>query len=218
MCDPGRLDDGPPDGAPAVLLAHGAGGGMEAPLLQAMAEGLAGAGCRVRRFEFPYMQRARATGRRRPPDREPALLQAWRDAATQLRAETTAPLVVGGKSLGGRMASLIAEELGAAGLLCLAYPFHPPGRPERERTAHLATLTVPTLILQGERDPFGSRAEVAGYRLAPSIRIAWLPDGDHDFRPRRQSGVTLQANHGTAVAKARVFCQSLAPGDTLRAP
>ncbi|PWG63768.1 alpha/beta family hydrolase [Spiribacter halobius] len=218
MDTPAHLDGGPPDGVPVVLLAHGAGVGMEAPLLQAIADGLAGAGCRVRRFEFPYMQRVRATGRRRPPDPERTLLQAWRDAATQLRAETPAPLVVGGKSLGGRMASLVAEELRAAGLLCLGYPFHPPGRPERERTAHLSTLTVPTLILQGERDAFGSRAEVAGYRLAPSIRIAWLPDGDHDFRPRRQSGVTLQDNYGTAVAEARAFCQSLAPPGMLRAP
>ena len=116
-------------------------------------------------------------------------------------------LVIGGKSMGGRVASMVADELHAAGavagLLCLGYPFHPPGRPEQLRTAHLERLATPALICQGTRDPFGTREEVAGYALSARIEILWLEDGDHDLRPRKGVSGFAAADHLRTVA-ARV--------------
>ena len=96
-------------------------------------------------------------------------------------------LLIGGKSLGGRIASLVADETEVAGLVCLGYPFHPTGKPEQLRIEHLKSIHTTTLIVQGERDPFGNRQEVAGYKLSKHIRVHWLPDGDHSFKPRKAS-------------------------------
>jgi predicted alpha/beta-hydrolase family hydrolase len=103
-------------------------------------------------------------------------------------------VVIGGKSMGGRIASMIADEAGVAGVVCLGYPFHPPGKPERLRTAHLETLETPTLIVQGTRDQLGTAEDVASYALSPSIEIAWMEDGDHSFKPRKKSGRTHEQN------------------------
>jgi predicted alpha/beta-hydrolase family hydrolase len=142
------------------------------------------------------MAEMRRTGNRKPPNREPVLLEHWnlvidRELAAGANARR---LLIGGKSLGGRMASLIADERGAAGLVCLGYPFHSPGKPDRLRTEHLRILRTPTLICQGTRDTFGKPDEVTGYRLAPCIRLAWIEDGDHSFKPRRQPGRTWEQN------------------------
>ena len=118
-------------------------------------------------------------------------------------------LVIGGKSLGGRIASLVADEAGARGLVCLGYPFHPPGRPERTRTAHLAELRTPALIIQGTRDTFGGPDDVAGYSLSPAIRILWLEDGDHSWKPRRASGRTEQENLDAGIAAVAEFAREL---------
>jgi predicted alpha/beta-hydrolase family hydrolase len=203
------LFDGPED-APKIVLAHGAGAPMDSASLQALATGLAAEGLRVARFEFPYMRARRTEGRQRPPDREPVLLDTWREAIQEMTEFGGAgPLVIGGKSMGGRMASMIADEVGARGLVCLGYPFHPPGKPERLRTAHLADLRTPTLVVQGTRDPFGTREEVAGYQLSPAIRLVWLEDGDHSFKPRASSGRTEAQNLREAVAAVAAFVKSL---------
>lgn len=175
------LVDGPEAAPLTVVLAHGAGAPMHTPFMNAIARGLAGGGLRVVRFEFPYMRARRQTGARRPPDREPVLRQAWLDVITGLGGGGR--LVIGGKSLGGRMASLVADEAAVGGLVCLGYPFHPPGQLARLRTAHLATLRTPTLIVQGTRDPFGTPSDVAGYDLSPQIRIEWIPEADHSLAP-----------------------------------
>jgi predicted alpha/beta-hydrolase family hydrolase len=153
------------------------------------------------------MQARRTEARRRPPDREPVLLDTWRAAIAELGG--AGPLVIGGKSLGGRMASRIADEAGARGLVCLGYPFHPPGKPEQTRTAHLEHLRTPALVVQGTRDPFGTPEDVAGYRLSPAIRIVWLEDGDHSFKPRAASGRTEKQNLQEAVAAVAAFVKSL---------
>jgi predicted alpha/beta-hydrolase family hydrolase len=114
-------------------------------------------------------------------------------------------LVIGGKSMGGRIASLVADEAGVAGLVCLGYPFHPVGKPDQLRVEHLKDLETPTLILQGTRDPFGGREEVAGYRLSRRIRVHWLEDGDHDFKPRKASGRTIEQNWEEAVEEVTAF-------------
>jgi len=191
------LVDGPPDARATLVLAHGAGAPMDAPFLQAVAEDLGARGIRVARFEFPYMAKRREEGRRTALDRQPVLLAAWRDAIEGLGGGPR--LVIGGKSLGGRMASLIADEVEARGLVCLGYPFHPPKQLERLRTAHLEEIRTPTLIVQGTRDPYGSPEDVAGYRLSPAIRVVWIEDGDHDLRARVRSGRSQAGNLREAI-------------------
>ncbi len=200
------LIDGPKSARLTLVLAHGAGAPMDHPFMNTIVEGLAGKYLRVVRFEFPYMAARRTSGKRGAPDREPVLMQTWRDVVAKLG---TGSIVIGGKSMGGRIASMIADEVGAAGLICLGYPFHPPGAPAKLRTAHLEKLKTRALILQGTRDSFGLPDEVAQYRLSPKIRIAWIPDGDHSFKPRASSGRTYDANMADALAKMKSFIASL---------
>lgn len=197
-----------PDGADRTLvLAHGAGGPMNSPFLNAVAAGVASKGVRVVRFEFPYMRARRQGGGRGAPDREPVLRESWLAVIGQLGGGER--LVIGGKSLGGRIASLIADEAGVEGLVCLGYPFHPPGNPDRLRTKHLATLRTPTLIVQGSRDPFGRREEVLAYSLSPNIRIVWIEDGDHSLKPRARSGRTETQSLEEAIAAVCEFLENL---------
>lgn len=200
------LIDGPAKGA-TVALAHGAGAAMDSEWMNDMTAGLTDRGLRVVRFEFPYMQRRRDDGKRRGPDRPPVLLETWRTVIATL-AESS-PLVIGGKSMGGRIASMVADECEVDGLVCMGYPFHPPRAPEKLRTAHLEHLRTATLILQGTRDTFGLPSEVDGYALAESIRVHWLEDGDHSFKPRVKSGRTLAENINEAMDEIDRFTQTL---------
>ncbi len=206
MEDPPLLFDGPDNSPHVVVLAHGAGAGMDSPFLNRFAKGLAARGLRVARFEFPYMRARRAEGRRGAPDRQPVLREAWLSVIDRLGGGSH--FLIGGKSLGGRIASLVADEAGARGLLCLGYPFHPPGQPDRLRTKHLETLRTPALILQGTRDPFGSPEDVASYLLSKAIRVRWIPDGDHSFKPRASSGRTEAQNLEEAICAAADFCEN----------
>jgi predicted alpha/beta-hydrolase family hydrolase len=176
------LFDGPEDG-PLLVFAHGAGAPMDSPFMAVFAEGLGERGLRVARFEFPYMVKRRTEGKRGAPDREAVLLGTWRDVVAELGGGERC--WIGGKSMGGRMASMVADELGVRGLVCLGYPFHAPGRPEKPRVAHLEGMSTPALIVQGTRDQFGTRQDVAGYNLSPSIQMHWIEDGDHSLEPRK---------------------------------
>jgi len=187
---------------PAIVLAHGAGAGRASTFMQSFAEGLAARGLRAGLFNFPYMAEMERTGRRRPPNSMPVLTDCWRAVIAQTGPDR---LVIGGKSMGGRMASLVADECGVNGLVCLGFPFHAPGRPPGGRIDHMADLATPTLICQGERDPLGNKAEVEGYTLAHAIRLLWLPDGDHGFKPRRKSGVTERQNLESAMDAVAAF-------------
>jgi predicted alpha/beta-hydrolase family hydrolase len=208
------LIDGP-DAAPAtVLLAHGAGAPMDSPFMATIAGGLAQQGWQVVRFEFPYMARQRSTGRRHGPDRLPVLQEAFRQEVLQERMDQPERLLIlAGKSMGGRVASLLVDELAASdgvrGCLCLGYPFHPPGKPLQLRTEHLVSLQTPTLILQGERDSFGRREEVETYRLSPKVQLGWIPSGDHSFKPTRSSGLSEEENWATAVSLSDAFLRQL---------
>ncbi|UCE85667.1 MAG: alpha/beta hydrolase [Deltaproteobacteria bacterium] len=202
------LETGPRDARETVVLAPGAGAPMDSAFMNAVAEGLADAGLRVVRFEFPYMQRRRETGDRQPPDREPVLRKTWCEVVERLGGGPG--LVLGGKSLGGRIASLVADEVRARGLLCFGYPFHPAGQPDKLRIAHLAELRTRALIVQGERDPLGDPDEVAKYKLSNKIRIVWMEDGDHSLKPRKRSGRTEEQNLREAVEAAAAFVASLA--------
>ena len=200
------LFDGDANAERTFLFAHGAGGAMDTPFMSKVARAIAAKGIRVGRFEFPYMAARREGKRKGAPDREPVLLASWREAIAQAGGSDS--VAIGGKSLGGRMASLIADEQRVRALLCFGYPFHPPGQPDRLRTKHLETLSTPSLILQGERDPFGTRDDVAGYSLSPAIRIEWMTDGDHSFKPRAASGVTLETNLERAIELAAAFLRA----------
>jgi uncharacterized protein len=180
---------------------------MDSHPLEFLAQSLAKENVRVVRFEFPYMRARRTEGRRKPLDPTNVLLQSWRDVIDELGGG--AGLVIGGKSMGGRIASMIADEAGARGLVCLGYPFHPPGKLQQLRIRHLETLKTRTVIIQGERDPFGSPGEVSGYPLSSRIAISWVADGDHSFKPRKRSGRTEQQNLEEVVALVANFISSL---------
>jgi len=171
------LFNGPEDSEITVILAHGAGVPMDAPFMNTFAEGIAKHGFRVARFEFPYMQRQRAEGKRFPPSAAPVLIERYLAVVGALGGGSQ--LVIGGKSLGGRIATLIANQVGAKGVVCLGYPFHPPEKPDKTRIEYLKNITAPTLILQGAEDPFGSPGEVAKYGLPENVKVTWLEGGDH---------------------------------------
>ena len=207
-----QLIDGPADAPACFVLAHGAGAPMDSPFLQSIAAGLARLGWGVVRFEFPYMQRARQSGKKAAPDRMPVLETCFRDTISALQDRSH--LVIGGKSMGGRVATQLlddqARSTNVIGGVCLGYPFHPPGKPEKLRTEHLLTLESPLLGLQGERDTFGNAQDVPGYGLPSSIELCWIPDGDHSFKPRKSSGTTLEANLESAVEVMDAFARRLA--------
>ena len=180
-----------PDGAPAetvVVLAHGAGRDMNSSLLVGVADGLARNGFASVRFNFPYRER-----RSRAPDRAPLLEASYRAVLEQVRADRelrTRRAVIGGKSMGGRMAShLAAAGAPIDGLLLLGYPLHPAGRPTQLRSAHLARIGVPMLFLSGTRDALCRldllREALAGLRGA-TLHV--IEDGDHSFAVRKRSG------------------------------
>lgn len=196
------LVTGPDDAKTTIILAHGAGGAMDTSWMESVAVALSENELRVIRFEFDYMSARRTTGKRAPPSRADLLCQEYKDVVSALDLEGT--VVIAGKSMGGRVASMIADGLydaGAiSGLLCLGYPFHPIGKPDSLRTGHLEQMKTPTLICQGTRDLFGSQDEVLTYTLSGAINLFWLEDGDHDFKPRKAfSGLTAKQNIAAAV-------------------
>lgn len=186
-----------------IILAHGAGAPMDSPFMEMLSEALAGQGIESVRFEFPFMVKRREDGKKRPPDRQPVLLDAFEEQVSLARAElgSGVPLLVGGKSMGGRMATLLAALgcEGVDGVVCYGYPFHPPGKLGRWRTEHLEQVRLPLLVVQGTRDPFGKPDELKAVGQIPGLnRLCWLNGGNHDFQPlarqpERQSDLVTQA-------------------------
>jgi uncharacterized protein len=176
----------------ALVLAHGAGTDRTNPLLRSIAEGVARRGPRVLTFNFAYAE----AGRRRP-DPPARLESAWRDviAFAGHRFGPSVPLVLGGRSMGGRVASQVAAQgTRCGGLVFLAYPLHPPGRPERLRVAHWPALSCPVLFVHGDRDPFGAIDEVererARHLTGAASQVHRLAGADHGFKMRRGDGRT----------------------------
>ena len=188
-----------------LILAHGAGAPMDSDWMTDMAGRLAALGVNVLRFEFPYMAQRRVDGVKRPPNPAGKLQECWREVYGLVRRHVTGVLAMGGKSMGGRMASLVADELGVDALVCLGYPFYAVGKPEKPRVEHLAGLKTRTLIVQGERDALGNLAAVEGYSLAPSIEVFWLVAGDHDLKPLKVSGFTHEQHLASAAQKVSEF-------------
>lgn len=200
-----------PEGAVIAnyIFAHGAGAPMDSDFMQNMAERLCTQGVRVIRFEFPYMVERRKNGKRRPPNRQLELLNCWREVIVEVQRAYPAPLFIGGKSMGGRMATLLLgaeeSELDVAGAICFGYPFHPQGKPEKLRTEHLIDMTAPILIVQGSRDALGNIDEVPEYALSEAVVLHWLDDGDHDLKPRVKSGFSHEQHKSMAATKACEF-------------
>lgn len=205
--------DGPTDSPRVYLFAHGAGAPMDSDWMTAVASRLAKREIKVVRFEFPYMAARRIDDRKRPPDSAKRLQATWHEVIDLVGGPQE--VFIGGKSMGGRQASLIADELEVKGLICLGFPFHAPGKAPGNRIEHLKTLKTPTLICQGTRDPMGTQAEMACYALSKQIQISWLEDGDHSFKPRVKSGYTLAGHLQHVVHQIDVFMSALAlPGGT----
>ena len=200
----------PENARTGVLMAHGAGAGMDHVFMQTMAERLCSLGLLVVRFEFDYMTLARETGKRRPPDRMPKLTECFeRQFHAVVEAYPDVHWFLGGKSMGGRVAATVQPEIASAGVVCLGYPFHPPKKVENLRLEPLQQLTErDVLIVQGTRDSLGNRQEVDGYSLPPTIQIKWLEDGDHDLKPRKRSGFTHEQHIESAAACIAEFCGS----------
>lgn len=202
-----------------LLLAPGASAGLASPFMRALIEALRQEAVNVVPFEFSYMMARHTTGRQSPPPPVAKAVEEYREKLDKLNRGKGA-LFVGGKSYGGRVASHLLSPLAGdpiagqkiAGLVCFGYPFHPPGKPDTLRTAHLATLTHPALIMQGSRDPFGTRNEAATFALSPAIKLHWLADGDHDFKPRVASGYTQAAHIAEAARVAAAFMLSIVDG------
>lgn len=185
-----------------VLFSHGAGAGLDSDFMIEVSEHIASLGVNVARFDFDYMQVAKAQNKRRPPDKAPKLLACFKEHIALI--DDDLPLFLAGKSMGGRMATMLAtEKLAIKGVIALGYPFHPPGKPDKLRTEHLDALTVPCLIIQGERDTFGTKQEVVTFGLPEPLQVTWLEDGDHSFKPRKSSGFT-EAGHRLRAAQALV--------------
>lgn len=201
-----------PDGTviATYIFAHGAGAPMDSDFMQDISQRLCAMEIRVIRFEFPYMMERRENGKRRPPNRQPELLSCWREVIGEVQQAYGGLLFIGGKSMGGRMATLLLAatepDLAVDGAICFGYPFHPQGKPEKLRTEHLLDMAVPILIVQGSRDALGNREEVASYNLSSAVQMHWLEDGDHDLKPRVKSGFTHQQHKSMAATKA---CQYL---------
>lgn len=192
-----------------LILAHGAGAPSDSSYMEELSSALGREGIGTVRFEFPYMQKRRLDGKKRPPDREPVLLEHFSRVVDEVRAQLGAgcKVLVGGKSMGGRMASILASQReGIDGVACFGYPFHPPGKPDRWRTGHFKDLKSPMLVIQGTRDPFGKPAELAGRgKDVEVIRLRWLEGGNHDFQPLKNQHQTQRELIAAAARETRLF-------------
>lgn len=173
-----------------LILAHGAGAPMDSDFMNAMTQHLLGLDINVVRFEFPYMAQRRLDAVRRPPNTMAVLQAAWQEVYQRVQAQSALPIVIAGKSMGGRVASMLADELQPLALVCLGYPFYPAKKMDKPRTEHLLDLRTPTLIVQGERDALGCRDVVERYNLSSAINIEWMALADHDLKPLQRSGCT----------------------------
>jgi uncharacterized protein len=205
--------DGPRDAPCLVILAHGAGAGMDHPFMSRVAAGIAAKGIRVVRFNFPYREAGR-----KAPDRAAVLESTFRAVVDEeLPGHET--VILGGKSMGGRIAShLVAQGTPAAGLLFLGYPLHPPGRPDRLRAAHLLEITTPMLFVEGTRDPFCPLETLEDVRasIAAETAVAVIEDGDHSFKVRKSSGRDTAAAWDEVVEVCSGWLDTVVPKELAR--
>jgi predicted alpha/beta-hydrolase family hydrolase len=189
---------GPKRAKKKFILAHGAGAPMDSDWMNDLTDKLVERKIQVARFEFPYMRERRENGKKRPPNRAPVLIESWHEAIKEFGTAKD-KIAIGGKSMGGRIASLVTQEELFGGLICLGFPFHAPGKPmKEERYQQLFKTKTPTLIVQGERDSMGTQEEVSALKLARKVKTHFLPDGDHSLKPRVKSGYSLDQHLETS--------------------
>jgi len=196
----------------ALVLGHGAGSGQHSGFMVEAGRQLSARAIVVATFDFPYV----AAGRK-SPDKAPVLEQAWRGAIAEARADEafrSLPLFIGGKSMGGRIASHVAAQgvEGVSGLVFLGYPLHPPGRPQQRRDAHLPAIAQPMLFVQGSRDEFGTAGEIRELlpRLNPHAQLFEVADGDHSFKVRvKTTGKKQDAVFAEIFDRVETFIRSV---------
>ncbi|UFI05501.1 alpha/beta family hydrolase [Roseibium aggregatum] len=197
-----------------LLLAHGAGAAMDSTFMNKLAAALASQGIAAARFEFAYMAGRRTGGPKKPPPRADKLIAEFQTALQSVLSQSDGPLLIGGKSMGGRVAAMLAGGGSlpgrAKGVACFGYPFHPTGKADAEwRLQPLQDAKRPVLVLQGDRDPFGSKAELNKVTLPAHVGLTYLEDGNHDFGPRGKSPATLDGNIKLAAEAVRAFVDRL---------
>ncbi|MEI6893121.1 MAG: alpha/beta family hydrolase [Colwellia sp.] len=207
-----------------VIFAHGAGANMSHEFMNEITHLFNKSNINVMRFNFPFMDKRALTGKKYPPDRMPKLLTCYEAVIKHLLAqgrnpflsEGTLPLFIGGKSMGSRVAAtLVAESAGLkssfideiTGVFCLGYPFHPAKKMENLRLEPLLGANKPVLIIQGDRDTLGNKAEIISYQLPDHCQCTFLEDGDHSLKPRVKSGFTQQGHRQRAVDEIVTFIQ-----------
>ncbi len=188
---------------------------MDSAFMEKLANALAAEGVAVARFEFAYMAGRRTGGPKKPPPRADRLTGEFQTALQTLLRDSGGPLLLGGKSMGGRVAAMLGGggslPQRVRGICCFGYPFHPTGKPDAEwRLSPLEESKRPVLVLQGDRDPFGSKVELDAVALPGSVTLTYLEDGNHDFGPRGKSPATLDGNIQKAAKEVASFTGSLA--------
>lgn len=203
-----------------VIFAHGAGADKQHEFMEQMTILFNQANINVLRFNFPYMDKRIALGKRYPPDRMPKLIDCYKQVICDYLVadhHLGLPLFIGGKSMGSRVAATLSGDdeiaLAIQGVFCLGYPFHPPKKPEKLRLEPLQNTKKPILIIQGERDTLGSKLDVAEYQIANLCRTVFLADGDHSLKPRVKSGFTHQQHRESAIQAIVTFIQEIINND-----
>lgn len=189
------------------VFAHGAGANKDSEFMLSVTKNLVKQQINVIRFNFEYMQKAIELDKRHPPDRIDKLCAYYQQIVSGV--SDSLPIFIGGKSMGGRVSTMILDHSKAKAALCFGYPFHPPGKLDKLRVEHLQELRKPLLVLQGERDTFGTQAEISNYSLAKTVKCHFLPDGDHSLKPRKSSGLTQSDNINKATDMAAKFIKEL---------
>ena len=196
-----------------VIFAHGAGADMNHQYIEELVQLMNAQQLNVLRFNFPFMDKRKLDGKRRPPDRMPALVACYQSILANVT--TTLPIYIAGKSMGGRVAAILAgdKDLMKAhlirGVICLGYPFHPVKKPEKLRLVPLQETQLPVLILQGQRDALGSEIEINEYEVSTYCQLHFFNDGDHDLKPRVKSGYNLKQHQSAAVNTMRRFIDEI---------
>lgn len=202
--------DGPKTAPSTIVIAHGAGAGLDHVFMEHMTDGLTGLGHQVVRFNFRYVEAGK-----KAPDRQPVLEETYAVVAEHVRSKAKGALVLGGKSMGGRIASnIVAGGTAADGLVFFGYPLHPPGRPDRIRDAHLKDVTCPMLFIEGTRDPFCPldtlKKVVAKVKVPTTTHV--IDGGDHSFKVKKTSGRSTEEAWDEVVAAAAGFLSGIEAG------
>ena len=199
-----------------LVLGHGAGAPMDSPFMEQISGYLTNQSITVARFEFDYMAQRRTGGSKRPPPKAERLIASFAGILAEIGPQATTPIFIGGKSMSGRIAAMLAGDpetaKSARGVVCLGYPLHPIGKPEQLRLDPLTKAGLPILICQGDRDEFGNRAEFERVSLPQQVEITWLEDGNHDFGPRGRSPATKKGNLEQAARSTRAFIDRVLAG------